>query len=107
MTQTGVPSGEAHSWGSARIRAFGQVVKAEAIGITDFNPRDKSVETVRRRSKMFRRSSSSKLYQDSKGIPYMKTTVAVKTLKGNHGGWGGWGLKRHKKLNRLLIYFLN
>lgn len=62
--------------------AFGQVIKAEAIGITDFNPRDKSVEKVRRRSKMIRRSSSSRMYQDSKGLPYIKTTVAVKTLKG-------------------------
>ena len=38
---------------------------------------------------MFRRLNSRKLYQDSKGIPYMKTTVAVKTLKGNHGGGVG------------------
>ena len=44
---------------------------------------------------MFRRSNSSKLYQDSKGSSYMKTTVAVKTLKGNHGGGVGGGHKRH------------
>lgn len=62
--------------------AFGQVIKAEAVGITDFHPRDKSAEKVRRRSKMLRRSSSSRMYQDSKGLPYIKTTVAVKTLKG-------------------------
>ncbi|KAL9972277.1 hypothetical protein ACROYT_G018560 [Oculina patagonica] len=61
--------------------AFGQVIKAEAIGISDFNPRDKSAENARRRSKRLRRSSSSKMYQDSKGVPYVKTTVAVKTLK--------------------------
>ncbi|KAJ7377511.1 hypothetical protein OS493_028494 [Desmophyllum pertusum] len=61
--------------------AFGQVIKTEAIGIAEFNPRDKSVERVRRRSKIFHRSSSSRMYQDSKGMPYMKTTVAVKTLK--------------------------
>lgn len=57
-------------------------MKAEAVGITDFHPRDKSAEKVRRRSKILRRSSSSRMYQDSKGLPYMKTTVAVKTLKG-------------------------
>jgi len=62
--------------------AFGQVIKAEAVGITDFHPRDKSAEKVRRRSKMLRRSSSSRMYQDSKGLAYIKTTVAVKTLKG-------------------------
>ncbi|XP_078371749.1 fibroblast growth factor receptor 4-like [Oculina patagonica] len=61
--------------------AFGQVIKAEAIGISDFNPRDKSAENARRRSKRLRRSSSSRMYQDSKGVPYVKTTVAVKTLK--------------------------
>lgn len=80
-------------------------MKAEAVGITDFHPRDKSAEKVRRRSKILRRSSSSRMYQDSKGLPYMKTTVAVKTLKGillksciraftvdftNLGGGGGW-----------------
>lgn len=61
--------------------AFGQVIKAEAVGITDFHPRDKSAEKVRRRSKILRRSSSSRMYQDSKGLSYTKTTVAVKTLK--------------------------
>jgi len=64
--------------------AFGQVIKAEAIGIADFSPRDKSVEKVgRRRSRMRWRSSSNKLYRDTTGVPYTKTTVAVKTLKGN------------------------
>ena len=62
--------------------AFGQVIKAEAIGIVDFNPRDKSVEKSKRRSKMLRRSSSSRMYQDSKGNSYTKTIVAIKTLKG-------------------------
>jgi len=62
--------------------AFGQVIKAEAIGIADFSPRDKSVEKVgRRRSRMRWRSSSNKLYRDTTGVPYTKTTVAVKTLK--------------------------
>lgn len=64
--------------------AFGEVIKAEAIGIADFHPRDKSSEKVKRRSKILRRISSSRVYQDSSGIPYVKTTVAVKTLKSKY-----------------------
>ncbi|PFX14424.1 Fibroblast growth factor receptor 1 [Stylophora pistillata] len=63
--------------------AFGEVIKAEAFGIADFHPRCESAEKVKRRSKMLRRISSSRLYQDSSGSPYVKTTVAVKTLKKN------------------------
>lgn len=59
---------------------FGQVIKAEAIGITDFNPRNKRREKVQRRSILFRRYGSSKRYLEAK-LP--KTTVAVKTLKAN------------------------
>ncbi|KAK2563242.1 Vascular endothelial growth factor receptor 2 [Acropora cervicornis] len=61
---------------------FGQVIKAEAIGITDFNPRNKRREKVQRRSILFRRYGSSKRYLEAK-LP--KTTVAVKTLKGKFG----------------------
>ena len=61
---------------------FGQVIKAEAIGITDFNPRNKRREKVQRRSILFRRYGSSKRYLEAK-LP--KTTVAVKTVKGKFG----------------------
>ena len=59
---------------------FGQVIKAEAMGITEFNPRNKRREKVQRRSNSFRRYGSSRRY-----VELPKTTVAVKTLKGNFG----------------------
>ena len=60
--------------------AFGKVIKAEAIGIDDFSPRDKSQTKSRRRPKMFRRYRDG---HDPRGSAYTKTTVAVKTVKGN------------------------
>ncbi|XP_073254430.1 fibroblast growth factor receptor 1-like [Porites lutea] len=59
--------------------AFGKVIKAEAIGIDDFSPRDKSQTKSRRRPKMFRRYRDG---HDPRGSAYTKTTVAVKTVKG-------------------------
>ncbi|XP_015772817.1 PREDICTED: fibroblast growth factor receptor 1-like [Acropora digitifera] len=69
---------------------FAQVIKAEAMGIAEFNSRNKRREKVQRRSILFRRHSSSKRYVEAK-LP--KTTVAVKTLKGKFGSgerakWG-------------------
>ena len=63
--------------------AFGKVIKAEAIGIDDFSPRDKSQKKSQRRSKMFRRYRAGHAYHDPRGSAYTKTTVAVKTVKGN------------------------
>ncbi|XP_068720911.1 vascular endothelial growth factor receptor 1-like isoform X1 [Montipora capricornis] len=57
--------------------AFGQVIKAEAVGITEFNPRNNRVENVSRLSKMFR--SNRRYVELVKGMP--RTVVAVKTLK--------------------------
>ncbi|XP_073254427.1 fibroblast growth factor receptor 1-like [Porites lutea] len=62
--------------------AFGKVIKAEAIGIDDFSPRDKSQKKSRRRPKMFRRYGAGHAYHDPRGSAYTKTTVAVKTVKG-------------------------
>ena len=69
---------------------FAQVIKAEAMGIAEFNSRNKRREKVQRRSILFRRPGSSKRYVEAK-LP--KTTVAVKTLKGKFGSgerekWG-------------------
>lgn len=63
--------------------AFGQVIKAEAVGITEFNPRNNRVENVSRLSKMFRlsRGSNKRYVEIVKGMP--RTVVAVKTLKDN------------------------
>ena len=61
--------------------AFGQVVKAEAIGILGFSPRDKSGEAFKRRSKL-RRSMRAKANDEANSWKFAKTTVAVKTLKG-------------------------
>ena len=65
------------------LGAFGKVIKAEAIGIHDFCPRDKSQKKSRRRPKMFRRYRAGHAYHDPRGRAYTKTTVAVKTVKGN------------------------
>jgi len=62
---------------------FGQVMKAEAIGILSFSARDKTSNAFKRRSRLRRRLSSSRIYQDTAGNDYTKTSVAVKTLKGN------------------------
>ncbi|XP_073254166.1 fibroblast growth factor receptor 4-like [Porites lutea] len=61
--------------------AFGKVIKAEAIGIDDFSPRDKSQKKSQRRPKMFRRYRAGHAYHDPRGSAYTKTTVAVKTVK--------------------------
>ena len=63
--------------------AFGKVIKAEAIGINNFSPRDKSQKKGHRRPKMFRQHRAGHAYHDSRGSAYTKTTVAVKTVKGN------------------------
>ena len=64
--------------------AFGQVIRAEAIGILALNPRDKSAESFKRRSKI-RRSSRTKDLKKEEGNGAWKNAkipVAVKTLKG-------------------------
>ena len=63
--------------------AFGKVIKAEAIGINNFSPRDKSQKKSRRRPKVFRQHRAGHAYHDPRGSAYTKTTVAVKTVKGN------------------------
>ena len=63
--------------------AFGKVIKAEAIGINNFSPRDKSQKKGQRRPKMFRQHRAGHAYHDPRGRAYTKTTVAVKTVKGN------------------------
>ncbi|XP_022807789.1 vascular endothelial growth factor receptor 2-like [Stylophora pistillata] len=62
--------------------AFGQVMKAEAIGILALEPRDKSAESFKRRSKI-RRSSRAKDLKKEEGPGWKNTRipVAVKTLK--------------------------
>ena len=62
--------------------AFGQVVKAEAIGILALNPRDKSAESFKRRSKIRRSSRAKDLKDGGSGWKNVKVPVAVKTLKG-------------------------
>ena len=63
--------------------AFGKVIKADAIGIDDFSPRDKSQKKSQRPPKMFRQHRAGHAYHDPRGSAYTKTTVAVKTVKGN------------------------
>ena len=63
--------------------AFGKVIKAEAIGINNFSPRDKSQKKRQRRPKMFRQQRVGHDYHDPRGSAYTKTIVAVKTVKGN------------------------
>ena len=63
--------------------AFGKVIKAEAIGINNFSPRDKSQKKSQRRPKMFRQHRAGHAYHDPRGSAYTKTIVAVKTVKGN------------------------
>ena len=65
--------------------AFGQVVKAEAIGILAFNPRDKTSDAFKRRSKIRRSVKFNKMEQDPQHWKFSKTTVAVKMLKGSLG----------------------
>ncbi|CAH3174963.1 unnamed protein product, partial [Porites lobata] len=62
--------------------AFGEVIKAEAIGINNFSPRDKSQKKSQRRPKMFRQQRAGHAYHDPRGSAYTKTIVAVKTVKG-------------------------
>ncbi|XP_073254161.1 fibroblast growth factor receptor 1-like [Porites lutea] len=62
--------------------AFGKVIKAEAIGMDDFSPRDKSpVKGGPRLSLLRRYINCSQMYYDSRVSASEKTTVAVKTLK--------------------------
>ncbi|KAM7436017.1 hypothetical protein ABFA07_014162 [Porites harrisoni] len=62
--------------------AFGKVIKAEAIGMDDFSPRDKSpVKGGPRLCLLQRYINRSKTYYDSRVSASKKTTVAVKTLK--------------------------
>jgi len=63
--------------------AFGQVLRAEAIGMAAFNPRDKGPEAVKNRNKL-RRSmrESTRKKNEYSSMRVTKTTVAVKTLKG-------------------------
>ena len=64
--------------------AFGKVIKAKAIEIDDFSPRDKSpVKRGPRLSLLRRYVNRSKMYHDSRVSASKKTTVAVRTLKGN------------------------
>ncbi|CAH3187821.1 unnamed protein product, partial [Porites lobata] len=62
--------------------AFGEVIKAEAIGINNFSPRDKSQKKGHRRPKMFRQHRAGHAYHDPRSSTYTKTIVAVKTVKG-------------------------
>lgn len=84
-------------------------MKADAIGILSFVPRDKTSDAFRRRSRLRRRLSSSRMYQDSDGNQYNKTTVAVKTLKGEYFPWildKNWNLsitKSHQKSSEALL----
>lgn len=64
--------------------AFGEVYKAEAMGILALNPRDKSGVASKRRSKI-RRSLRASQRPKKKTIPpnLSNAVVAVKTVKGN------------------------
>ena len=82
--------------------AFGQVIKAEAIGILAFEPRDKSAESFKRRSKI-RRSSRVKDLKKEEGPGWKNTRipVAVKTLKGQ---WkAAWYTNQTPKSDWFLI----
>ena len=61
--------------------AFGQVVKAETIGMLAFNPRGMTSAATERCSKL-QRSTESKMKHQSGNLNIPKTTVAVKMLKG-------------------------
>ena len=61
--------------------AFGQVVKADAIGILALQARDKSREARKRRSKLRRSKQKARPNENPSG-PKNTTTVAVKTLRG-------------------------
>ena len=64
--------------------AFGKVIKAKAIGIDDFSPRDKSpVKGGPRLSLLRGYVNRSKMYHDSRVSASKKTTVALRILKGN------------------------
>ena len=80
---------------------FGQVMKAEAVGVLSFSARDKTSDAFKRRSRLRRRLSSSRIYQDSAGNDYTRTTVAVKMLKGmtNNDQQYGNGNKSKQQYN--------
>ena len=62
--------------------AFGQVVKAEAMGILSFSARDKTDLAFKRRTKLRRSVKTKQLQQRTDSWKFAKTTVAVKMLKG-------------------------
>ena len=63
--------------------AFGSVIKAKAIGMQVFKPRDKTPEAIQLRSRL-RRTSVKKRKKKKRcnSITLAELTVAVKTLKG-------------------------
>ncbi|XP_028517530.1 vascular endothelial growth factor receptor 3 isoform X2 [Exaiptasia diaphana] len=61
--------------------AFGQVMKAEAVGILSFSAGDKKSIALKRRLKLRRRLMFNHIFQDSAGNDCTRTTVAVKMLK--------------------------
>ena len=62
--------------------AFGQVVKAEAMGILAFSARDKTDQAFKRRSKLRRSVKAREVEKKPESWKFAKTTVAVKMLKG-------------------------
>ena len=65
--------------------AFGQVVKAEAIGILALNAREKTGEAYKRRCKIRRSIKARKMEHNPEHWRFAVTTVAVKMLKGKNG----------------------
>ena len=61
--------------------AFGQVVKADAIGMHHFNPRDKSTQGAKDRSRLRRPVQISSLDRNPKRLGDSRK-VAVKMLRG-------------------------
>jgi hypothetical protein len=57
-------------------------MKAEAIGMPAFKPRDKTAQELRRRSKLRRSMRESKKKDEYNSMRTTKQTVAVKSLKG-------------------------
>ena len=66
---------------------FGQVVKAEAMGILAFSARDKTDQAFKRRKKLRRSIKSRQIEQKPESWKFAKTTVAVKMLKGILGSY--------------------
>ena len=62
--------------------AFGEVSKAEAIGILSLNARDKSSVANKRRSKLRRSLRASQRAKKRASSDPVNATVAVKTVKG-------------------------